>query len=225
MKLMYYNNAPVFFYNQVTFLNTLEPQNCIINYQQGILKNYSLFGNVFIVVEKDSLYDLILELKSLYFIAVTKIIVIVKHCDSIENYMNENFETIFAAGGIVQKNDSILMEYRYQLWDLPKGHIEQNEDAQSAAVREVLEETNVKANIVNYCSNSQYFILEDGKIKIKDVQWYHMICIDNSNMTPQTEEHIEMLSWIPIPALYNVITYNSIKHLLVSFINRMSIHE
>ena len=42
------------------------------------------------------------------------------------------------------------MEYRYQLWDLPKGHIEQNEDAQSAAVREVLEETNVKANIINY---------------------------------------------------------------------------
>ena len=225
MKLMYYNNVPVFFYNQVTLLNTLEPQNCIINYQPCVLKNYSFFGNVFIIVEKDNLYDLILELKSLYLTAVTKILVIVKHCDSIENYINENFETVFASGGIVQKNDSILMEYRYQLWDLPKGHIENNEDAQSAAIREVLEETNVESKIVNYFADSQYFILENGKIKIKCVKWYHMICIDDSTMHPQTEERIDLISWVQIPALYNVITYNSVKHLLISFINRMSIHE
>ena len=52
-----------------------------------------------------------------------------------------------SAGGIVMRGDEVLMiRDRYGRWTFPKGHIEQGETPREAAVREVLEETGVRAN-------------------------------------------------------------------------------
>ena len=51
-----------------------------------------------------------------------------------------------SAGGIIlnTKNKIAIVEQRNNIWSLPKGHIEHNEDEYSAAVREIYEETGLK---------------------------------------------------------------------------------
>jgi len=51
-----------------------------------------------------------------------------------------------SAGGIVVRGAQVLMiRDRYGRWTFPKGHIEAGETPKEAAVREVLEETGVRA--------------------------------------------------------------------------------
>ncbi len=56
-----------------------------------------------------------------------------------------------AAGGIVLHDDKVLVVHRprYDDWSLPKGHIDSGETWQQTAIREVYEETGVRAVIVS----------------------------------------------------------------------------
>ena len=72
--------------------------------------------------------------------------------------LSTNFPT--HAGGVVFKLDRDKVQYLLVeakntscIWVLPKGHIEPGESAQMTAVREVHEETGVRARIM--CSNPQ----------------------------------------------------------------------
>ena len=56
------------------------------------------------------------------------------------------YQLVEAAGGVVFNQDQhVLWMYRLGKWDLPKGKLEKNEKFETAAVREVEEECNVKA--------------------------------------------------------------------------------
>ena len=53
------------------------------------------------------------------------------------------YDIIYAAGGVVYKDDSLLMIFRNNKWDLPKGKRELNESEQDCALREVEEECGI----------------------------------------------------------------------------------
>src|SRR6476660_2723227 len=54
----------------------------------------------------------------------------------------KHFQVIEAAGGIVQnEKKELLFIFRRGKWDLPKGKMEQNEDPETCAAREIEEET------------------------------------------------------------------------------------
>ena len=60
-----------------------------------------------------------------------------------------NFRIIHAAGGIVRnEQEAILMIYRLDKWDFPKGKVEAGEQYAEAAIREVEEETGLKVTDV-----------------------------------------------------------------------------
>ena len=58
-----------------------------------------------------------------------------------------NFERVTAAGGIVFSGNCVLLIFRNGLWDLPKGHVDLNEEINSAVVREVKEECGINKSI------------------------------------------------------------------------------
>ena len=61
---------------------------------------------------------------------------------------------------------------RYEGWVLPKGTVEQGEEPQDTAVREVLEESGASVKIVKYIGDTQYtFNTVSDTIK-KTVHWY-----------------------------------------------------
>ena len=109
----------------------------------------------------------------------------------------EKFKIIHAAGGIVNnENDDILMIFRYGCWDFPKGKVEEGEEWETAAVREVEEETGLHDIILqNPLPNTYHtYILHDTPI-LKITHWYAMQAPAQS-LVPQTEEDISQAVWV-----------------------------
>jgi 8-oxo-dGTP diphosphatase len=84
---------------------------------------------------------------------------------------------IRVAGGVVfclqTANAQIAMVYRatYKDWSIPKGHVEQDEDDLSAALREVLEETGLACTATNELGRMHY---RDRKARTKVVRYWMM---------------------------------------------------
>ena len=67
-----------------------------------------------------------------------------------------------SAGGVVLFGNAILLLRKFNGdWVLPKGKVEEGENRQEAALREVLEETGVKADILKYLGEIHYTFKEN----------------------------------------------------------------
>ena len=109
----------------------------------------------------------------------------------------QDFHIIHAAGGIVtNENNEILMIFRYGCWDFPKGKVEKGEDWETAAVREVEEETGLHDITLLHPHPNTYhtYILHDTPI-LKITHWYAMKAPAQS-LVPQTEEDISQAVWV-----------------------------
>lgn len=130
-----------------------------------------------------------------------------------------NFKLIEAAGGCVfNAQNELLVIYRRGSWDLPKGKIDSGETPEQAAVREVEEETGIgEISLGNFLGHT-YHTYRDPKERriLKRTYWYRMQT-PQSNLTPQTEEDIEIAAWVlPGPFLDQpkLEIYRSIKEVI-----------
>src|SRR5574344_1630366 len=96
-------------------------------------------------------------------------------------------------GGVVIFRGKILLLYknyrnRYEGWVLPKGTVEKGEEYPDTALREVKEESGVKASIMKYVGKSEYtFNVPDDTVE-KEVHWY-LMKTDSYYSKPQREEY------------------------------------
>lgn len=109
------------------------------------------------------------------------------------------YRYVQAAGGIiVNERDEVLMIYRNGKWDFPKGKVEQDEPIPEAALREVEEETGVKAALVSSQPISTFHCYDTyGENVIKETFWFAMTADSQQSLLPQTEESIESVVWVP----------------------------
>ena len=109
-----------------------------------------------------------------------------------------NFRIIHAAGGIVRnEHEEILMIYRLDKWDFPKGKVEAGEQYAEAAIREVEEETGLKDITLGEPLPSTFHTYElRGEPILKETHWYAMRAHSQS-LTPQTVEDITESVWVP----------------------------
>jgi len=132
--------------------------------------------------------------------------------------LQKKFKFIKAAGGIVvNKENKYLVIKRNKKWDFPKGKLEKNETMRIAAKREVMEETGAKDLTVLEKAISTYHVYIIKKhIYLKKTNWYHMICLSDQKLVPQTEEGIAKAKWVSIDFMRekNVKTYQSIKEIV-----------
>lgn len=120
-------------------------------------------------------------------------------CSDVESAFERfasQFKWIEAAGGVVvNPKDEYLMIFRRGRWDLPKGHIDAGEDAATAALREVEEETGVKgAKIVAPLCNTLHAYGVYGEWELKKTYWFKMEC-QTEDTVPQSDEDIEAAVW------------------------------
>lgn len=109
------------------------------------------------------------------------------------------FRIIHAAGGIVRnEREEILMIYRLDKWDFPKGKVEESEAYAEAAVREVEEETGLHDITLGEPLPSTFHTYElHGEPILKETHWYAMNAPKQS-LTPQTVEDITQAVWVPL---------------------------
>jgi 8-oxo-dGTP pyrophosphatase MutT (NUDIX family) len=131
-----------------------------------------------------------------FFETCNTIVVPTADCSAAFEQFSRAAHYIEAAGGIVRNAEGqVLMIRRFNRWDLPKGHIEQEEDSLTAAMREIEEETGVGGLIFDrQLCNTLHSYSVYGRWEIKRTYWFAFHC-DKAATKPQTEEDITEVLW------------------------------
>lgn len=108
------------------------------------------------------------------------------------------FIFVEAAGGLVTAADGdVLMIFRNDRWDLPKGHIEKGETTAECALREVCEECSVGGLVCGeLITKTLHCYHVYGEWELKRTWWYAMSCVEKTVPVPQLEEGIEIAQWV-----------------------------
>lgn len=150
---------------------------------------------------------------------VQTIICLTSDYKRVKSYIKSQFRIVEAAGGLVRKRDKFLLIFRLGKWDLPKGKLEKGEKAKIAAVREVMEECAVEAELVDKLCTTWHTYIQEGKRILKKTTWYNMKCINDANMEPQYIENIEDIRWMTIDQADHALknSYRSIQGVMESW--------
>lgn len=147
---------------------------------------------------------------------------------------------VFSAGGIVLRLASLAQDEssgnrRWEVlvtqhsghkgWEFPKGHLGVGETSEQAAVREVEEETGVKAEIVEKVDKIEYFYfdptsLSDGELRgargkgekvLKTVVYFLMKYVGEGEAT--TADEVSDMVWLPVDEVEDRLTFKDTKEL------------
>ena len=182
--------------------------------QKTMLKGHVLFLNSTVTTAFQAIQFLEKEIPK----EMLSITMATKEQSEIEDKIKGYYKVIKAAGGVVVKDGKWLFMFRRKKWDLPKGKLDKGEDSRTAAIREIEEETGVKALVrKKICTTWHTYTLNNNRI-LKRTKWYLFDCIDDSNMTPQAEEQIEKLDWFTHSEAKALLinSYSSIRYVVDS---------
>ena len=115
-----------------------------------------------------------------------------------------------SSGGVVIFGNALLLLRKYNGdWVLPKGRVEPGERLHTAALREVLEESGVKAEIIQYIGrvNYHYKNLKEDEMVSKIVHWY-LMSSQNMNCTPQKKEGFVDAKFVHKDKAKNIVRYD-----------------
>ncbi len=91
------------------------------------------------------------------------------------------------------------------VWSLPKGHVEEGETAQDAAVREVEEETGILGRILSPLGTIDFwFVAEDRRVH-KTVH-HHLLQAIGGELSDEDIEVVEV-AWVPLSEVSSRLAY------------------
>lgn len=111
--------------------------------------------------------------------------------------LSREFKWVEAAGGAVEDDlGRLLMIHRRGVWDLPKGHVDSGEEGCEAALREVEEETGIRAEIIGNepLAVTLHAYNTYGEWELKRTSWWRMRPT-GGKLRPQEEEDIARAEW------------------------------
>ncbi len=119
-----------------------------------------------------------------------------------------------ASGGLLESDDegalriAVIHRDRYEDWTLPKGHPEEGETIEQAAIREVEEETGSRGEIIEIVPPIAYLANRQPKI----VVFYRMALVERKEFTPN--EEVSELRWIAPSEASGLLTYGIERRLI-----------
>lgn len=120
-----------------------------------------------------------------------------------------------AAGGILMRagpgGPEVVLVHRpaYDDWSFPKGKLEAGEDERAAALREVEEETGLRAEPVEDLGAVTYV---DGRGRPKVVRYWRMEVPERTE--PAAANEVDIARWVPLQEAADVLTYAHDRRLL-----------
>ncbi|RIV47146.1 NUDIX hydrolase [Flagellimonas pelagia] len=104
---------------------------------------------------------------------------------------------IVAGGGfVVNEKGKVLFIKRNGKWDLPKGKVDKGETIESAAIREVEEETGVTGlKIERFLRTTYHVFKRNGEYWLKQTHWFLMSTDYTGKLVAEEAEGIEKVKW------------------------------
>lgn len=117
----------------------------------------------------------------------------------------------FSAGGIVVRGKAsepeiLLIKDRFGYIAPPKGHVNQGETPQEAAIREVKEETGIDAVVEGYIGITRYAFFDDQGRVVEKLVHYYLMTPSTEKVKPQFEEVCDAV-WVKKQDLSALKTY------------------
>lgn len=135
-------------------------------------------------------------------------------------------QPVTAAGGIVYKYEQgvkelqVLMIFRNNCWDLPKGKLESGESIAMCAVREVAEEVGSHLPaIVSFLGKTYHEYEHKSVLMGKTTFWYAMVFTKAEQFVPETKEGIEKVEWMNIHKAMELSGFKNLKEILQVFLD------
>ena len=99
-------------------------------------------------------------------------------------------------------------------WCIPKGHLEDDETFEQAALREVREETGLVAEIITHLGEVNYQFIQDGKRIAKTVHVY-LMQQTGGDLSFEHDPHKEAseLEWVPVSELLARLSHGNEKRI------------
>ena len=98
------------------------------------------------------------------------------------------------------------------LWSLPKGHIEEGETPQQAAIREVAEETGIDSEISRELGVIDFWFMAGGKRIHKTV--HHFLFKEVGGVLTPQESEVDEARWFPLEEIVSLLAYPDEKKLI-----------
>lgn len=124
-----------------------------------------------------------------------------------------------SAGGVVYRMEDgrplfLLINDSYRNWGFPKGHLEKGERPESAAQREVAEETGLAdLSLRSELATIDWHFRFRGKL-IHKVCHFFLMETTTAKTSPQREEGITACKWLPIEEALALISYANAREVL-----------
>jgi len=120
----------------------------------------------------------------------------------------EKVKRRFSAGGVVFKNDEVLVikPAGTDRWQLPKGHIDEGETSKETARREVEEEGGVKVKVKEKIGDTQYFFVLKGQKIFKKVTFYLMKYTKDTKEGPD-EIEVDEVKFVPYAKALETLSF------------------
>jgi 8-oxo-dGTP pyrophosphatase MutT (NUDIX family) len=128
-----------------------------------------------------------------------------------------NLVEVSAGGFVISKTDNSLVALMARFnrggkleWCIPKGHLEQTESNEEAALREVFEETGLTAEIIAYLGEVSYQFIQSGVRVNKTVHVYLMQQI-GGELSFDNDPHKEasQLEWVRVSELLTRLSHGN----------------
>lgn len=124
-----------------------------------------------------------------------------------------------SAGGVIFRWQGstphvLLIRDSYAHWGLPKGHLEDGETPDRAALREVEEETGLGDLVLGpELQTIDWFFRARGRLIHKYCHFY-LIESPTGETCPQAEEGITACSWVPLSEALGQVSYDNAREVL-----------
>ena len=108
-------------------------------------------------------------------------------------------------------------------WVLPKGHVEEGETLEQAAVRETIEETgyqNIKIISPLKTLHIEYTWAEDNSLNKKDIHWFLAELVNDKkskrNLTEGEKKREIRQKWVSLAEAYKLLKFDDEREILMS---------
>jgi ADP-ribose pyrophosphatase YjhB (NUDIX family) len=115
-------------------------------------------------------------------------------------------------GLLIGRRDQKDLSGKRILWSLPKGHIEEGETPEQAALREVKEETGIESAIEKSLGVIDFWFMAGGKRIHKTV--HHYLFRESGGLLAAQESEVDEVAWFPLAEIVGRLAYPDEKKLI-----------